>query len=395
MRFMVVNRPAKAQIFGQEYNLQPLQLPVFEPQNILAADNGSASELFERHQSVLLEASFDISALSGFPVKPKTTNEIKPASTVLIIRAGGVGDHVMFLPALAAFRHSLPSDVAVCLSTQKEKHPIFYSNQAVDKLLPLPLTLDTLLKADFVIDFSDSLDNDNFNSMNMTDYYMSVLGVDKEMSFDKCPYIQTNPDNGRKVRSAINELRKEKPFRPIIVIQWKSSNALRDLPPEKLLCLTDSFPEIQFITSIPLDKGTSESRSLGMQKNKILDISYCIESLEDYIALFELCDGAVSTDTAAYHLAQAFGKPSLVLFGPISSDLRLRYYNKAHAIDSSYKGQNCGAPCGLHKVKDKCPEARILKRDYTPCLSSLSQQTIIEACKEMCDEILITRRKPI
>ena len=393
MRFMVVNRPTKAQIFGHWYDLKPLQPSVFEPDKILVADNGSAYELLVKHQSVLLEASFDISALSGFPVKHKTIDEIKPASIVLIIRAGGVGDHVMFLPALAAFRRSLPSDVDVWLSTQKEKHPIFYLNQAVDKLLPLPLTLDTLLKADFIIDFSDSLDNDNFNSMNMTDYYMSVLGVDKEMSFEKCPYIQTNPENGQKVRSAINDLRKGEPFKPIVAIQWKSSNPLRDLPPEKLLCLTDSFPEIQFITPIPLDETTSVSKSLGTQKNKIVDISFCIESLDDYITLFELCDGAVSTDTAAYHLAQAFGKPAVVLFGPIASDLRLRYYDKAHAIDSNYKGQSCGAPCGLHKVKDKCPEARILKRDYTPCLSSLSQQTIVEACKEMCDEILISKEK--
>lgn len=385
---MVVNRPAKANIFGCEYDLSPLNPTVFEPQNIIVADNGSASELLKRHPSVLLEVSFATDRLHGFPSKPETISQILSGSTVLILRAGGIGDHVMFLPALAAFRYSLPSGVNVWLSTQKEKHPVFYLNQSIDELLPLPLTLDKLLKADFVIDFSDSIDDEDFNSLNMTDYYMNVFGLDKKMSFDKCPYIQTNPYNCRKIRSAINDLRKEEPNRPIIVIQWKSSNALRDLPPEKLLCITDSFPEVRFITPIRLDSVMAEKKSLGIQKNKIVDVSHCIESLNDYITLFELCDGTISTDTAAYHLAQAFGKPSLALFGPVSSDLRLRYYNNAYAIDSSYKGQTCKAPCGLHKVKDKCSEAKILKRDYTPCLSSLCQQTIYEASKKMFDNLL-------
>ena len=381
---MVVNQPARADIFGCEFDLKPINSPGFEPKNVLVADNGSAFELLKRHPSVLMEASFDMAALHNFPSKPVTISEIQPGSTVLILRAGGIGDHVMLLPALAAFKLSLPPDVSVWLSTQKEKHPIFYSNPAIDELLPLPLGLDNLLKADFIIDFSGSIDDEDFASLNMTDYYMKVLGVDKKISFDKRPSIHTNPKSAVKIRSAANDL-KEKAFsRPLVILQWKSSNPLRDLPPEKLLCLTDAFPEIQFITPISLRRDTSECNFTQRYKNKIIDISKCIESLEDYIALFDICDGVVSTDTAAYHLAQAFKKPSLSLFGPISSDLRLRYYHKAYAIDSDYTGQICQAPCGLHKVKNRCPEAGTLNSAFSPCLSSIDQAALFATFKTMC-----------
>jgi ADP-heptose:LPS heptosyltransferase len=381
---MVVNRPARANIFGCEFDLKPLNPSVFEPKNILVADNGSASELLKRHPSVLLEASFDTSALLDFPSKPEAISQVKPGSTVLILRAGGIGDHVMLLPALAAFKHALPSGVSVWLSTQKEKHPIFNSNQAVDKLLPLPLSFDNLLKADFVIDFSGSIDDEDFNSLNMTDYYMKVLGLDKKLSFDKRPSIHTNPKSAVKIRYAVNNLKGNAFSRPLVILQWKSSNSLRDLIPEKLLCLTDVFQEVQFITPISLKKDKFEGNFTQIYKNKIIDISDCIESLEDYIALFEFCDGVVSTDTAAYHLAQAFKKPSLALFGPISSDLRLRYYHKAYAIDADYIGQTCHSPCGLHKVKDRCPEAETLNTAYAPCFLSIDQETLFAAFEEMC-----------
>lgn len=384
MRFMVVNKPAKADIFGCEYDLKPLNPPLFDPKNILAADNGSASELLRRHSSVLLEATFDTAKLHDFPSNLRSLSQIKPGSTVLILRAGGIGDHVMLLPALAAFRLFLPKDVKVWLSTQKEKHPLFYSNPAIDKLLPLPLSLDNLLKADFIIDFSGSIDDGDFNSLNMTDYYIKVLGLDKKISSDKRPSIHTNPKCTVKIRSAVNE-KKEKDFsHPLVILQWKSSNPLRDLPPEKLLCLTETFPEIQFIIPISLHQDKPGYNFTQIYKNKIIDISDGIASLEDYIALFEICDGVVSTDTAAYHLAQALKKPSLTLFGPILSDLRLRYYRNAYAIDADYTGRTCRAPCGLHKVKTCCPEAETLNAIYAPCLLSIDQTTLIGAFKQMC-----------
>jgi len=384
MKFMVVNRPARAQIFGHEYDLKPLRPPKFEPENILVADNGSASELLERHRSVLLEAAFDTSQLHGFPIMPGSIDQVKPGSKIVIMKAGGVGDHVMLLPALAAFRSSLASDVTVWFSTQKEKHPIFYSSQSVDKLLPLPLTLDKMLEADFIIDFSDSLDNDDFNTLNMTDYYMKILGLDEKMSVDKSPIVQTNSKQNGKIRTVINELKNKRSGKPLVVIQWNTSNPLRNVPPEMFLDIVESFPEIQFITPDPLIKKGIEKDMLKHTLTKIIDFSPWIRSLEDYITMFELCDGSVSTDTAAYHLAEAFGKPSLTLFGPISSDLRMRYYKKAYAVNASYIGKSCKSPCGLHKTKRGCPEAEILKTSYSPCFLSIDPEAIYKKFEKMC-----------
>lgn len=387
MRFMVVNRPAKAEIFGQTYELKPLEPPGLETKHILVSDNGSASELFPKHRSVLMEASFETSAFPNFPVEPDTIDQIRPGSKVLIMRAGGVGDHVMLLPALLAFRECLPADVEVWLATQKEKHPIFHMHPGIDRLLPLPLGLDKLLEADFIIDFSDSLDDEHFNALHMTDYYTKVLGLNEEYDCSKTPSMSQRRNNSKRVEMAVSHIRKKKPSSPLVVLQWKSSVPLRDLPAEKLLHLAESFSEIQFVVTAPLDVNTHGSDITPSCSKRIHDISPSIQSLEDYISLFSFCDGVVSTDTAAYHIAEAFGKPSVALFGPIYSDLRIRYYKRVHAIDSAYDGKTCKAPCGLHKSFDGCPESRLLKTTHSPCLLALDEQAIHNAFEQMCDKL--------
>jgi hypothetical protein len=69
--------------------------------------------------------------------------------------------------------------------------------------------------------------------------------------------------------------------------------------------------------------------------------------LSDYVTAIDQCDLLVSTDSSAYHIAAALGIPSLVLFGPISSDIRIRNYPKVIALDSRYSGLTCHAPCGI------------------------------------------------
>ncbi|MBE9551015.1 MAG: glycosyltransferase family 9 protein [Proteobacteria bacterium] len=388
MRFMVVNRAARAEIFGQSYDLKPLSPRQFEAKNILVSDSGSAGELLQRHSSVLLEASFDTSALPAFPRTPKAIDRITAGSKVLILRAGGVGDLVMMLPALKTLKHSLPNDAEVWFATQKEKHPVFHMNPGIDKLLPLPLTLDQLIEADFLFDFSYNIDNRDFNSMNMTDYYLKCFGLDEKSCHDKSPLIPPNPSNGYRLRKVINKLKKASPHKALIVLQCHSSNPLRNLPPGMFFQLAEYFPDVRFVSATHFSEELPGDHADPLLHKNIKDISADIRSLEDYITLFEVCDGVVSTDTAAYHLAEAFGKPSLTIFGPISSDLRIRYYRKALAIDASYEGKTCSAPCGLHKTKEGCPDSLSRGIGYSPCLLSVEPQTIKSAFKQMLDQFM-------
>jgi ADP-heptose:LPS heptosyltransferase len=381
MRFLVVSQAAKANIYGQAFELSPLDPSFFEPKNILVADNVSASELLNRHSSVLREALFDIQAVAGFPRELKIVEHIPPESKVLILRSGGVGDHVMFLPALCAMKKAVGPNVHITLATQKEKHPIFNGQDAIEGLLPLPLGLDHVLGFDFVSDLSGSLCDDAFNALPMTDYFLTIMGLDPDKGWDKSPRMHWNGMFSEKIEKALAAKKRLHPHRPMVVLEWKSSVPLRDFPAERLIGLAGSFPDVHFLTA----KALGERALSYLQENKmsVTDVSPLIESLEDYISLFWLCDGVVSTDTAAYHLAEAFGKPSLALFGPIFSGVRTRYYRKSFTIDAAYEGRTCRAPCGLHKTVGGCEESRLLGTVYSPCYLSMDDEILHRGVRDL------------
>jgi len=102
-----------------------------------------------------------------------------------------------------------------------------------------------------------------------------------------------------------------------------------------------------------------------------------MNSLEDYISAIANCDAVVTTDTATGHLAEALGKPSLVIYGPTIDDHWIRYYKNTYPLRAKYSGTTCQSPCGLTKNTDKgCPELVLSGTPYSPCLLHISQERI-------------------
>ena len=154
MKFLCVNQTVRANIFGQIYHLSPLDQRRQNINDILVTDNFSASELLARHPDVLLNINVSMDKGMRFPRLVNRVSDIRSGDKVLILRNGGTGDHILFLPALDVFRRHFPADAEIWLASQKEKHPLFAGNRNLDRLIPLPVRLDELMKADCLIDFS-------------------------------------------------------------------------------------------------------------------------------------------------------------------------------------------------------------------------------------------------
>ena len=392
MRFLAARKPLKANIFGQNFRLKNLDPKIENLEDILVTDDFSASELFSRHMGLLVEVKFNIHNINGFPRTVDKLSDIETGGKILIIRNGGIGDHIMFLPALAVFREMLSEKSEIWLSTQKEKHSIFSNNSNVDKLYPMPLRLDTLLKADYLIDFSVRIDSYEFTHLNMTDYFLNLLAIDYTKIRNKAPKIKWDKKKRYKIFEFFKAAKKANPNKPVVLLNWKASNRLRDLPPDKLLSLIKGFEDVLFIVAQPKEVADETAHLINGFGSRVIDFSPYMHSLEDYITITANCDGIVSTDTGTGHLAEALGKPSLIVYGPINADLRIRYYNQAIAVSAEYSGKTCRTPCGLSKTNGKCRESVIMGTPYSPCLLSISNEMIHQYFKKFCDESLNINR---
>lgn len=388
MKFLAVNQETTANIYGHTYKLKPVVSPIAGLKDILVADDGSASELLRRHKDILSAVSFAREKIDGFPLPLSNLEKIPEGSKILILRSGGIGDHIMLTPALRGLKEKLANrSVELWLAVQKEMFPIFVGSPFIDQLQPLPLTMDELLKADYFVDFSEPMQNSNFNRRHPTDYYCDFLGIKSNEMISKAPYLCQSAVESSPIIQRLKELKDDYKGRPLILIQWQASVQMRTFPPNKLAALTHNFRRFTFIVAHHRLQADKTDQVLQAENINAINISYQMEELTDFIAAVGYADMVISTDSSAYHIASAFNKPSLALFGPIASNLRTRYYPRVVSLDADYNGKTCKSPCSLHK--GACPEAERFGTPYSPCLMSISEKAIHEKFQELVDTYLI------
>lgn len=388
MRFLCVKTPAKAHIYGHEYSLRPLDTRIENIQDILVTDTTSANELLERHADFLLEVSIDTKQCSRFPRLANRVSDLKPGSRIIIIRNGGIGDHILLLPALRILKEVFPLGTQIWLAAQKDKHPLYLHSTSIDRLLPLPLTLNRVMEAGSLIDFSSRQDWYDLKSINFTDGYLNFLGIDYREFSDKRPQLLWHQEDSPRIYSLFQNIRRPNPEKPLVLLNWKASNRLRDMPPEKLLFLARDYHDFVFI--VAQSKGFSAEAASILKDfgRNVFDISAHMDTLSDYIGALANCNAVVTTDTGTVHLAEALGRPCIALYGPTIDDIWIRYYKWVFPIRSEYSGKTCTSPCGLTKNTDKgCPESLLLKNQYSPCLLSIQEGRIKSAFEQLMDQI--------
>jgi ADP-heptose:LPS heptosyltransferase len=333
-----------------------------------------------------MNVSFDTSALPDFPVKPETIEQIGPGSKVLIIRAGGLGDHVMLLPALQAFRKSLHPTVEVWLVTQRDMFPVFEGNSCVDQLYPLPTPLSELLEADYVVDFSGPLNEALGPNLHLTDFFAKKLMLDPETVRNEACVVSKALESSNAVSRLYAELRSDNPGRSIIVLNWFASTHIKSLPPHLLSNLTKEFPEVVFLVAHPEFSNKATEHDLKAHNFRAINLSSRMKSLHDYFTAVRLSDAVICSDTSTYHIASLYDIPSLVLIGPTYSILT-KYYYCCSFIEAHYVGNTCNSPCG--RSKGDCTEAKKLGTPYSPCLLSISENIVHDKFRELMDAHLL------
>ncbi len=402
MIFLAVSQKRKATIFGEVYDLEPVSYPRVDLNNILMCDDPIGSILLTRHSPVLLQAKFDAHLIPGFPQPLKNSPSELPAnSKLIIIRSGGIGDHIMMASAIRQLKLKMPVGSQIWLVTEKVSHCLYEGNPDVTRLFPMPVRMSHFMEADYYLDFpgtSLSL----YKELNLTDYCLYCFNIDYTTVKDKYPSIPDQLAQSPNIDNIFLNMRQKNQGRPIVLLHWLTSTMTRDVPLDVLSVLPEKFPDVLFISAHEHTDAQRTNEQISRLGLEVLNLSDQMKSLQDYVTAIKNCDAVVSADTCTYHIAAALEKPGLVLFGPVGADLRIRYYPTIVPLNADYSGVTCKSPCGLDRVwKDDlkeedrwkrtgvCPEAKEKDTEFSPCLLSIQPERLIKKFRQLMDKVKI------
>lgn len=387
MMFLVSNASGTFKSFGGSLYLEPITYPNVDIANILVVED-PLGKIIMNSCPHILKASFDASKLPNFPALMPSPENVPDKSKVLILRGGGIGDLILFIPALNILRSRVAQGVKLYLATFQEKVELFEGMSGIEDIIVMPTRMSHVIGMDYYLEFSGH--SNLFGSMHMTDFYLTLMNIPPETvpTESKVPFFPGTKTMSKKIIRRFEGLRRKN--NKIVYFQTKTSSIIRNLPEELSLWLAKNTPEVTFVTT-----PDAEGERVGWPKNLIaLDTT---RSLFDYITAIFCSDAVISPDSSAYHIAAALGKPAITLFGPIGSTLRSLYSPTVIPFDAEYTGITCKSPCGTNIVSEfkhleevpgydvsrGCPEANIKKTNYSPCILSIPNEKVREKLKQL------------
>lgn len=112
-------------------------------------------------------------------------------------------------------------------------------------------------------------------------------------------------------------------------------------------------------------------------------------NIREVAYLIKYSEMVIGVDTGTAHIAAAFAKKQLVLFGAFDGDLRLRYFEEASWIQHEFP---C-APCFLHTTI--CPlNEKTGKTGVGACMKDLSVKEVFKTIIDMVDDDKSFRPEP-
>jgi ADP-heptose:LPS heptosyltransferase/glycosyltransferase involved in cell wall biosynthesis len=394
MRFISAKSSCKLESYGAEFILNPLSYPDVNINDILAAEYGYVVRTVHECPHIQ-EIKFDVNKIPGFPRRIDELSQIETEGKLLLMRVGGLGDMVMLTPVLRYLQQKLPNGMEITLSTFNYSHDLFIGSGLCDRVVSAPLRLSQMLDYDYYIEFIEESEVGSFSSLNMTDFYFSSINVDPNglAAPEKEPFLPETIAANQKIIDIMDNL-KNSYKKPLVLACLASSDPTRNIPTGHFESLLQAYPEVLFV--VPPHNNDIAAKLEALNYNNLL----CIDTshrLSSFLTAIRYSDLVLSADSSAYHLAAAFRKPALALFGSINPDYRIRYYPTVKSISGRYRGEFCTSPCGMSnaawiKLDDKagqeimrrnlfapikgCPEAVKHQTESSPCLLAIDKDDL-------------------
>lgn len=296
--------------------------------------------------------------LAVFLEQARTAPPAKASICLINGGGGGLGDGIMFAPALDILLSRLRGlgigdiDLAVYSVLPLRTASILGRIPGV-RVLSLPVSLTDFMAHDAYVDFTGMLNDPRFATLHMTDFVLERLGIDPTTVADreKEPFLNLGGPALPEVKAALALARAAAHGKPLLAVVFISAYT-RTMPDGQAASLIKRL-SASYYPLLFFPAGWQSAAFVERNGLKCLahDMSAASPTFNHYFALLSGVDAILTVDTSAVHLGAAFRKPTVAIFNSINQETRIRYSPTVHGVQLVYQGKQCQAPCGLSKSR--------------------------------------------
>jgi len=294
--------------------------------------------------------------------------------------SGGYGDQIMTWPVAKI----LSQWFDVHILTDPGNNVCWWNLPFVKSIQTIPIQWEMIKMYDYFVPFEAVVNMDEHQDQgHPVDMMLHKMGLDPSKIPAEAKTVKPNFTYSEMASTAMWKDKR------VGLYQLSSANPVRCLPVGDsvyhLLKLAEATPEITWLglydEFVPkeyketLDAKITESGLKNLQ-------SYCFPNLRELWVTTQIASVVVSPDSMMAHIAGSFGTPCVGLWGPISPDVRVKYYKNHYPI---YHREFCvHAPCFCYMATfpKYCP-ARPTARTACEVLAGIATHEIIDLVKKV------------
>ena len=213
---------------------------------------------------------------------------------------------------------------------------IYQTQEYINNILPLSITVKKLCEYDYFIDNSLSINFLGLDFLNYVDAWLFRFGIDYEKIADNEKYNQLNLSNYKVQDSLKNKLIDLKSKDKLLLFHPYSANINKSIPQtiavdilKELLLKADDY---MIISTLLIDSKIKDDRFVDLTKES--------KNLNDFMYIISSMDKIITADTSTYHISDAFMIPTITIFTDNNYLKKIKYYKYIKPILIKDKSKN-------------------------------------------------------
>lgn len=213
---------------------------------------------------------------------------------------------------------------------------IYQTQEYINNILPLSITVKKLCEYDYFIDNSLSINFLGLDFLNYVDAWLFRFGIDYEKIIDDEKYNQINLSNYKASDNLKNKLIDLKSKGKLLLFHPYSANINKSIPQtiavdilKELLLKADDY---MIISTLLIDSKIKDDRFVDLTKES--------KNLNDFMYIISSMDKIITADTSTYHISDAFMIPTITIFTDSDYLKKIKYYKYIKPILIKDKSKN-------------------------------------------------------